>query len=356
MKKELSSVDVRVLVSELKSILGDYSVDKAYQVGGREFVFKLYGGGTAELVVAPNFMCVTKYKRHAPKSPSSFSMQLRKHLRGKRIMDIRQHGFDRIVELIFENCTLVIELFSKGNIILCEPGGKILGLLDWQKWKDRTLGVGKTYEYPPTAEDPYSVDFEMFKSLVLGSERGCAAALATKLSLGGYYAEKICEDASINPKKEVDDEDVVILWTAFENFRKRVDGKADASASEDNVVPFGGDWEKYSSFNEAVDEYFSTRQIATDEETVKSGVDSKRQKFEQILEKQKAAFEEAKIIVDVEKAAGDSIYQSMHQIEEVVSYIRAERKKNVGDSQILEGLRSRGIVKGLKGYDLVFEL
>jgi predicted ribosome quality control (RQC) complex YloA/Tae2 family protein len=165
-KSELSSVDLRVLVKELRPRLIGMRLDKAYQVGRKELVLKLFGRGSADFVVAPNFMCVSSYKRPAPKTPSSFSMQLRKHLSAAFIRDVVQHGFDRIVEVHFDGHILVLELFSRGNVIFCDKQMKILGLLEWQRWKDRMLGVGKTYEYPPSVVDPFVVDEEGFRQMM----------------------------------------------------------------------------------------------------------------------------------------------------------------------------------------------
>jgi predicted ribosome quality control (RQC) complex YloA/Tae2 family protein len=355
-KSELSSVDVRVLVCELRERLVGARVDKAYQVGAKELVLKLFGRGTMDVVVAPNFMCVTRYRRPAPKKPSSFAMQLRKRLGGAFIRDVSQHGFDRIVEFYFDEFVLIFELFSRGNVILCAKDMKIIGLLEWQKWKDRTLGVGKPYEYPPLGLDPFAVGEKSFTETMSGSGRTVAAALATKMGLGGYYAERVCAAAGVDPKADYADVDGGRLWEAFTGFLARVDGPVEARLSEDNVTPFGGEGEPHPSFNDAIDEYFSARQTAQAGVAASSKVDERRAHLAEILRKQEEAFERAKTESVEAKAKGDLIYQRMGEINGVIAFVRESRKSKMGEEDILAGLEGYGIVKGLKGHVLTVDL
>lgn len=352
MKTELSSVDLRVLVREFQELLVGSRVDKVFQVGERELVFRLYGGGSRELVYNPDFICLTRYRRTPPKQPSSFAMQLRKHLRGKEITGVRQHGFDRVVELLFDEYVLVFELFSKGNAILCDNDMNILGLLDWQKWRARTLGVGKKYEYPPEVTDPYEVDRGGFDRIMEESGKGVAATLATKFSLGGEYAEQVCEKAGVKPDAEEGGEE---LWQAFKSFLERVGGEVDARVSEDDVTPFGGDGEKKETFNDAVDDYFSRKEIAEKKDVIESRVDDRRGKIEDILRKQEEALEDAEKRAEEEKGIGDAIYARMVEVEEAGAKARELRDRGLSDEEILQELRRYGFVKGVSGPELVLE-
>ncbi len=356
MKGELSSVDLRVLVRELRAALSGLRLDKAYQVGGRELVFKFYGRGSVDVVVAPNFMCLTRFKRQTPKMPSSFSMQLRKNLAGSQVIDVRQHGFDRIVEFEFEGKIVVVELFSKGNLILCDKGYKILGLLDWQKWKDRTLGVGQTYSYPPAVVDPYSIGFDEFKNLMEESGKKAASTLATRLSLGGYYAELVCKNAHVDAKAGYGEYSVEGLWESFKSFLDEVDGEVRARATGDNVTPFGGEGTEFTTYNEAVDEYFSKMQASDELHEAETVADDKRKKYVEIHVRQVKALDDARRMSLEGKAVGDLLYQRMDEMKEVLDYVRKERRNGVGDGEILAGLKKWDFVKGLKGYELTLEL
>ncbi|MBD3388451.1 MAG: hypothetical protein GF416_05215 [Candidatus Altiarchaeales archaeon] len=355
-KSELSSVDLKFLVRELRELLVGARVDRVYQVGERELAFRMYGKGGLDFISASNFMCVTKYRRPAPRQPSSFAMQLRKNLKGKSVRDVRQHGFDRIVEVKFDEHILVFELFSKGNVILCDSGMKIMGLLDWQKWRDRTLGVGRVYEYPPPVKDPQLVDEDGFREVMSSSEKGVASTLATRFSLGGYYAEKVCGDAGIDPGAAYDEVDHGMLWRAFQDFIDSLEADANPVLEEDNVLPFGGGENRFHSFNEAVDEYFSRMEREDKEFKVEAGIESKRERLEKQLENQLRAYEEASSGVDEERAKGDRLYQRMSELNLALDRIRELKRKGLDDEDIMEELKDMGFIKGLEGHRLKLDL
>lgn len=77
-------------------------------------------------------------KSHAP---GNFSTKLRKHLRNKRVEDIRQVGIDRLIDIQFGSSTaanhLLIELYDKGNLILTDHEYTILAMLRWRRTDKR---------------------------------------------------------------------------------------------------------------------------------------------------------------------------------------------------------------------------
>ena len=94
----------------------------------------------------------TRYPPENPRTPPSFPMLLRKYLKGGIVRSVRQHGFDRIVEIKVERdqeYTLVVELFSKGNIILLNQEGEIIPPLKRKTWSDRRIASHEKYAYPP---------------------------------------------------------------------------------------------------------------------------------------------------------------------------------------------------------------
>ena len=108
MKEALSSVDIAVIVEELQDLLGA-KVEKVYQ-RDQEIILRLHAhlegkrleayGSSVDLVLeAGRRIHLTKYRMEMPKTPTSFAMLLRKHLKGGRIRSIKQRDFDRIVEI-----------------------------------------------------------------------------------------------------------------------------------------------------------------------------------------------------------------------------------------------------------------
>ncbi|GLE03101.1 hypothetical protein PINS_up011980 [Pythium insidiosum] len=95
----------------------------------------------------------SKYARDAGAKnalPSQFTMKLRKHLRGKRLVALSQLEGDRVVDLTFGNdelqCHLILELYASGNIILTDDKYSILSLLRTHKFDENVkMAVRQTY-------------------------------------------------------------------------------------------------------------------------------------------------------------------------------------------------------------------
>ncbi|MEM2934312.1 MAG: NFACT family protein, partial [Methanocellales archaeon] len=100
MKQSMSSVDISAVVSELQMLIGT-RVDKIYQHTYDEIRLQLYTRtGRSDLVIeAGKRLHLTAYPRASPRTPSSFAMLLRKHISGGRITELKQHDFDRVIEI-----------------------------------------------------------------------------------------------------------------------------------------------------------------------------------------------------------------------------------------------------------------
>jgi len=368
MKKQLNSADIYFLASELNTMLSDARIDKAYQLGEKELKLKIYaqGAGSLDLVLAPDYICISRFPRKAPETPSSFAMQLRKHLGGAYIRGIRQHGFDRIIEIILERegkkYTLLSELFSRGNIMLCNEEGKILGLMEWQKWKDRKLGVGQKYEYPPAARDPFSMDFPGIRAVVSSSEKKIVSVIATEAGLGGTYAEEVCILCGVNkdrPAKELANSEMDALFDSFSSVRERIHN----GPTQPNIVYLEGkhldvaplelkiyaECEKkaFASFNEAVDEYFSKEEFSSEQSDNEKKYLKELAKLEDIESKQKGLIERfEKEGVDFQ-VDGDMIYQKYAAIEQIINTVKDARSKGFSWDDICGKLSGKE-VDGIK--------
>ena len=100
MKKQLTSFDLYVLSEELNGALKNARINKIYQIAERELRIKLHSAeGSKDLIIAPNYLCISKYSRPVPREPTAFAMQLRKHLEGGFIRKISLHEFDCVLAL-----------------------------------------------------------------------------------------------------------------------------------------------------------------------------------------------------------------------------------------------------------------
>ena len=219
----LSAVDTRFIVRELKE-LENAIVEKIYQPAEKEMIIAVHSSSVGKKllrIVAGQGANLTKEKAEAKANPSPFCMTLRKYLKQSRITNIAQQEFERIIEIAFSNgYRLILELFSKGNIILIDKDGKITALLERQEWKHRTIEKGKIYVYPPQTINPFKLSEEEFRDRYNHSDKESAVKiLASDFALGGKYAEEVCALAKID--KRTRRVDSIKLWRIMQTLESK---------------------------------------------------------------------------------------------------------------------------------------
>ncbi|MBM3309424.1 MAG: fibronectin-binding domain-containing protein [Candidatus Altiarchaeales archaeon] len=356
MKTYLSSVDLNVLSKGLGGLLSGCRFDKAYSLPGNGLRVRLHASnvGARDLVIYPNFVCVSSFNYPQLEEAGNFAMVLRKHLEGLVVKSVRQHAFERILEFSFEGkgrFVLIVELFSKGNVILCDQEKKIVGLLERQRWKDRTLTPGREYLYPPSVENPLEMDEGRFKTLLTGSGRNLVATLAS-MGLGGFYAEEICLQAGLNkmmPAGSLTGEEAEKAYRELKSLASLIEKNAvkpaivlDKDGSYIDVVPFEfktylqNSKKAFSSFNDAIDEYFSSLQSMSLKTESQRDYSKELGKLQLILDKQQEALARLQEEAIACQQTGDLIYQNKELIEKIVEQIQKARKQGLSDKQIEE--------------------
>jgi len=352
MKESMSSVDIAAIVTELQELLGARVV-KAYQPGKEELRLKLHQkdkGGVDLIIEAGRRIHITKYKRPSPRIPSNFSMFLRKHLGGSRIAQIRQLGFDRIIEITVERwdkkLSLIAELLPRGNVVVVDENGEIVQPLRRKTFASRKIKVGEKYERPPSRKNPLEMNEQELMNLCK-QDTDVVRVLASELSLGGLYAEEVCEKAGVNKKKkanELTENEIKAIHTAilaiFEPIITNDISMLRAHIVIENkervdVLPF--ELSKYeneekvffSSFNDAADDFFTT-QIAEEIEEKAIGEREKEiGKYERILKGQLDALHKFKIKEEEWIKKGELIYARYIEIESTLREMSEKTKTKV---------------------------
>ena len=167
MNVELSNVTMAYLVLELRPDLEGSFVNKVQQLQNGWLKIRVHTKeGGKSLVIADSCMFFTGYSLPAIHNASGFSAVLKKHLYNKRIVEVRQHGTERIAEICFEGSRIVLEFFAKGNALLVGEDGKIIAVKRTEKWKDRTLKKGFDYKYPASKPAPADISLEQMQKIV----------------------------------------------------------------------------------------------------------------------------------------------------------------------------------------------
>lgn len=157
MKTRFSSLDVAAIIPQLKEkICTGWRVNQVYDCDAKTYLFKLnksivqmkkdedntevdeeVANKLTMIIESGVRIHTTDYDWNKSPAPSNFAVKLRKHLKNKRVVNIRQIGKDRLVELQFGSNDaanyLIIELYDKGNIILTDFNHNVLTILRWRK-------------------------------------------------------------------------------------------------------------------------------------------------------------------------------------------------------------------------------
>ncbi|CRL06269.1 CLUMA_CG019098, isoform A [Clunio marinus] len=134
MKTRFNTVDIVCALTELKRFVG-FRVNQIYDIDNKTYLIRLQGNDekTVLLLESGNRIHTTAFEWPKNVSPSGFTMKMRKHLKNKRLEAINQLGIDRIIDLQFgtgEACYhVILELYDRGNIILCDYEYIILNVL-----------------------------------------------------------------------------------------------------------------------------------------------------------------------------------------------------------------------------------
>jgi predicted ribosome quality control (RQC) complex YloA/Tae2 family protein len=308
---------------------------------------------------------ITDKKDAVPQEPPSFCMFLRKHLMGATVLDVKQHGFDRIVEIYTTGGKLVFEMFPPGNAILVGEDGNIVMPLEIQKWKDRTIKPKVPYKYPPIFADTFNLDTGQLTRLLQNSDKGLAAFLAAKLGFGGMYAEEICKAVKLEPSfpaKDLDLEKTAKLHSTIHTISTM---RLSPRVYSDTVSPFGLEAYKGEKpdrteyFSEALDIFFSAQKLELKDEEIRKVEEKEEQRIEKIVEQQEQAKDKWEKIRVESKEAADLIYNNYTIVQEVLDGIKKAREQGMSWSEINERIQAEDTpIKEIKEGDarVVIEL
>jgi predicted ribosome quality control (RQC) complex YloA/Tae2 family protein len=372
MKSELTSLDLYYLVKEFQELVGA-RVDKFYEQAEdkKEFLFVFHKssiGKTMLRIHLPNIVYLTEYKQVFPETPPGFCMFLRKHLGGGKIKEVRQKGFDRILEIVFDTKEgvriLICELFSKGNMVLVDEEHKIKGLLESQNWEARTVRGGAKYEYPPTQAATSELGEDQIKKIIASSNKDSVVkTLAMDLGLGGLYAEEACSRAKIDKdKKSLDDSELKKLSDAVKGLFNQ---EVKANKVNDEIVPFylaagatnGAKRVDYDSFSKALDDNLSIKAMNVGQDKVIKEKQTKHDKTSLVIEKQEQRLKELELGIAENQRKGELIYEHYQEIKELLDNINIDRKK-MGWDELKKKYADNKLIKSIneKKGEIIVEM
>ncbi|MDO5853784.1 MAG: ribosome rescue protein RqcH [Thermoplasmata archaeon] len=342
MKKEMSSFDVRSIVTELAPLEGAH-MDKIHHWGAGNVLFRLnvQGQGKKELLFQDRkWLYCPSGKPETPTMPTAFASFLRKYIDNARIGKARQVGFDRIVEIPLTKSdgdySLIIEMFGGGNVLLVKDG-TILNCLIQKTFRDRKTRPGEPYVMPKSRFDPTLSTEADFLASFRASDADAVRTLATSVNLGGQYAEEVCKRAGVEkstPAAQVDDATVARMYEAMESIVQRVlaDPEPTAYLKDGKIEDFApvllesrSDLEAkgFATMSEVVEEYLRE----TGEAIEDAYVDPAVEKLMKRISKQEETLLDYRLQEEEYRKKAEALYADYQKASELISVLDEQSKK-----------------------------
>ncbi len=354
---EFSNFDVFVIVKELDSILRDGSILNVYKVGSL-LILKIHTDfGKKKLIIQKDSRInLTEYEYPIPKYPSQYIISLRKFLKNRRILKISQHNFDRIIIIELSNIDnkpwkFVIELFNKGNYLILDDNNFILLAKKYKKFRDRDILPKKEYHFPKSQKiDFLTIKKEDFIDLFKDSDVEIVRDISRNVHISGLYSEEVCYRAKIDKNfhgKELNIKEYEQLYESFKKVRnKLLFGDINAHIVFNQygdpiyVLPFeleilkGYERKKFSTFNNAVDEYFSKIDSDAIMDPKDQKVENQIKSLQKILKSQQEYLKELKSKKEKYYKIGDLLFTKLDSLEKLKSVILEAKHKGYGWGEI----------------------
>jgi len=202
--KEINSLELLFLIKTIKKDLVKSKIQKVKQISDNTFSLELYKQKMKKNLVLSGGTIFLSDKSYKSQALFNLGQILRKRLMNQIIVDVKQHEFDRIVEIETTDYILVLELFGKGNIILVNKSDrKIIIASSIRSWRDRAIRPKRDYKYPPSRLNSFKLSLSEFGKQF--GKKEVVKVLAVDFGFGGEIAEDICKRIKVEKtSKKID--------------------------------------------------------------------------------------------------------------------------------------------------------
>jgi predicted ribosome quality control (RQC) complex YloA/Tae2 family protein len=231
---ELSGIELHYLVNKISpKVSSGYYVSDISSITKNSILLKLHHPAEPDimLMVSTKGIWFTN-KKYRQVEENQFVKVLSREIERAKISSVSQPGSERIFFLNFVNRAneerkLIVEIFGKGNIILCDETMKILWLLNPIEVRHRTLRTGSEYVLPPKrGEDVLQISLESMKknASLQPNNTEVVKWLGNCTSLPRKYLEEILLQSAINTKYAnlLSDSDIEIIYEKTKEITNKI--------------------------------------------------------------------------------------------------------------------------------------
>ncbi|KAM9341035.1 ribosome quality control complex subunit NEMF [Symphorus nematophorus] len=160
MKTRFTTVDIRAVIAEINANYIGMRVNNVYDIDNKTYLIRLQKPDSKAVLLVESGTRIHSTDFEWPKNmmPSGFAMKCRKHLKTRRLTQVKQLGIDRIVDIQFGSDEaayhLIVELYDRGNIILADHEYTILNLLRFRTAEAEDVKIAVRERYPVESARP----------------------------------------------------------------------------------------------------------------------------------------------------------------------------------------------------------
>jgi len=201
-RRNPSRLEVMMLASELDKFLRGDRISSLYHNSGLGLTLLKMSGpnGPQRLLYERGLRaCLTDFQYPFPKEPPQQLRKIRRSLRGSRVTEVRQEGFDRIISIELtspkdETMRILMEMLPGGVFAILDSERTITYATERKIMKDRSIVLGEEYRLPPQPfPSPFDIDVAEFVG-ILNEGPDLKSVLESKLGLGNL-SEPVLQSA-----------------------------------------------------------------------------------------------------------------------------------------------------------------
>ncbi|XP_034432358.1 nuclear export mediator factor NEMF-like [Hippoglossus hippoglossus] len=154
MKTRFTTQDIRAVIAEINANYMGMRVNNVYDIDNKTYLIRLQKPDSKAIILIESGTRIHSTDFEWPKNmmPSGFAMKCRKHLKSRRLTEVKQLGIDRIVDIQFGSDEaayhLIVELYDRGNVILTDHEYTILNLLRFRTAEVEDVKIAVRERYP----------------------------------------------------------------------------------------------------------------------------------------------------------------------------------------------------------------
>jgi len=347
-KKSMSSLDLYSWLKWCRDRILNCYIDNIYMPKGNLIILKLKCKSQSfNLVIeASRRIHLTKYTFKTTETEQYkiplFCTILRRKIRDKKILNIYQYDFERVVIVeigrVEPEYKLIAEILPRGVIVLTDRDNTIIYASEFREMKDRSIKVKEKYTLPPrigidiTSLSPKEITCKVKEYAKSTIVRGLVRALG----IPGELAEEICYRAGIDKNRRVETlntQELNSIVKALSDILSEVnhgkgyivyDGDTPITVTPYKPVATHGRIVEYQLFNDALDEYFTYYMRLEEELSAREKVEEEIARLETSLRKQCELIEKYRRESEKYKRIADKLMMNLHILSEFLKCIRSQ--------------------------------